>query len=299
MHDQKNSLTSLSDIIKKLCSQGRNPFYLEDLVNEANIPLNQVEDLLVQLLKKDELEAKVEVKCPRCGRDQGEYERLSQIPEELSCDICQYEFPKQVEDFQIVLEVKESFFRKAHKVSVVQIVETPTKRELHALLDSSMKERSRSKKGWIFEGFFEKLMITEKNFELKFKHPRSKTGEIDYVYHHNIEMGRSFWGLSPYICIECKNWKDNISSVEIGHLVDLVREKGPLSCCGVYLTSSSYDPSATERIKTARVMDRILIIAVDGKNLKGLVDCGFRNFVEDLCEEQVFKDKFNKASSRN
>jgi hypothetical protein len=268
-------------------------------VKEANIPLNQVEDLLIHLLKKDELEAKVEIKCPRCGRDQGEYERLSQIPEELTCDICQYEFPKQVEDFQIVLEAKEGFFRKAHKTSVVQTVEIPTKQELRVLLDSSIKEKSKRKKGWTFENFFEKLMSIEKDFELKFKHPRSKTGEIDYVYHHNIKMECSFWSLSPYVCIECKNWKDEISSVEIGHLVDLVREKGPLSCLGIYLTSSSYSPSATERIKTARVMDDILIIAVDGKNLKGLIDCGFRNLVEDLCEEQVFKDKFNRVNSKN
>lgn len=165
---------------------------------------------------------------------------------------------------------------------------TPSERKLHLLLNDSLEEKDKSKKGWKFEVFFENLMIREPNFEFRFKHPRSRTGEIDYVYAHNLQ-DQYFWRISPYICIECKNWKDNITSVEINHFADLIEEKAPLSCCGVYLTTSSYEPSAKEAIKNCRIRNRILIIPVERKHLADLIKVGFEDFIRKLCEEKVFK----------
>jgi len=155
-------------------------------------------------------------------------------------------------------------------------------------LDDAVRERDNTKKGWKFEVFFENLMQREKDFRLVAKHPRSELGEIDYVYSHDL-VAHHFWKLSPYICVECKNWKENISSTEISHLADLIRDKELLTCCGVYVTSSSYDPSAKHAINQLRIRDRILIVPVEGKHLTHLVEKGFKDFIQQLCEEKIFK----------
>jgi restriction endonuclease Mrr len=131
-------------------------------------------------------------------------------------------------------------------------------------------------------------MKKEKDFRLVFKHPRSELGEIDYVYCHNLQE-HYFWKVSSYICVECKNWKENITSTEINHLTELIRDKGPLSSCGVYITASSYDPSAIEAINYSRVRDKILVVPVEGKHLATLIEKGFKDFIQKLCEEKTFK----------
>ena len=164
----------------------------------------------------------------------------------------------------------------------------PTKKDLYRLLNDALKEKDRTKKGQKFETFFENLMQREKDFRLVFKHPRSELGEIDYVYSHNLQ-DHYFWKVSPYICVECKNWKGNIASTEINHLTELIRDKGPLSCCGVYITSSAYDPSATNAINYSRIRDRIVVIPLEGKHLPSLIERGFKNSIQELCEDKVFK----------
>jgi len=163
-----------------------------------------------------------------------------------------------------------------------------TKEELHQLLNDALSEESKSKKGWKFEAFFENLMQKEKDFIFVFKHPRSELGEIDYAYSHNLQ-DHYFWKVSPYICIECKNWKEPITSTEINHLTELVRDKGAFSCCGVYITSSSYNPSAITAINYSRIRDKITVVPVEGKHLKGLIEQGFKDFIQKLCEEKVIK----------
>ena len=68
-------------------------------------------------------------------------------------------------------------------------------------------------------------MSREENFFQVYKHARSEIGETDYIYRHNIQ-DHPFWRVSSYICIECKNWVGNISSKEINHLRELIKEKG-------------------------------------------------------------------------
>lgn len=108
---QRNYLITLSNILNRFCAEGRNIFYLEELVDESKVPLNEVEDFLIPLLKKGTIEGRLEVRCPRCGRDQGFFKRLSEIPDRIVCDICRYEFLMSSEYVRIVLEVKGEFFR--------------------------------------------------------------------------------------------------------------------------------------------------------------------------------------------
>lgn len=155
-------------------------------------------------------------------------------------------------------------------------------------MNDALREKSKTKKGWKFEVFFENVMKREEDFKRVLKHPRSELGEIDYIYSHNLQ-DHYFWKVSPYICIECKNWKEDITSNEIDHLTALVRDKGPFSCCGVYITSSSYSSSAIEAINYSRVRDKIIVVPVEGKHLTSLIEQGFKDFIQKLCEEKIFK----------
>lgn len=110
-HRTSSSKNILDKALKKFCSEGKNIFYLDELVDEANVSLREAEDFLILLLKKGKIEGRLEVRCPICGRDQGEFKRLSEIPEEIVCEICQHDFHRAAEYIQIVLEVKEEFFR--------------------------------------------------------------------------------------------------------------------------------------------------------------------------------------------
>jgi len=130
-------------------------------------------------------------------------------------------------------------------------------------------------------------MLREKEFEIKLKHPRSELGELDYVYTHNL-LQHYFWKVSSYICIECKNWEKKIKRNEIVGFKELIDEKKPLSCFGVFLTTSSFSPSAIEAIKRAR-KEGVIIVRVERKHLTELIELGFKCFIQKLCEDKFFK----------
>jgi len=155
-------------------------------------------------------------------------------------------------------------------------------------LRDALEEPDKSKKGWKFEFFFENLMTREKEFVQVYKHVRSETGEIDYVYRHNLQ-DEPFWRISSYVCIECKNWLGDITSNEIHHLAWLIHQIEPLPCLGVFITSSSYTSSAKEAIKNARLKEKIIIVPIGRKDLNELINVGFKNLVQKIGEETVFK----------
>jgi Holliday junction resolvase-like predicted endonuclease len=158
---------------------------------------------------------------------------------------------------------------------------------LRQLLHNALEEPRRSKKGYKFENFFESLMTKEKGFKMVFKHSRSRLGEVDYVYRN---MNRdTFWSQFTYICVECKNWKEKISSKETDHLISLIKDKTPLPCLGIFLTSTSFEKSAKTSIKNARIGDKILVVPFEGKNLEEMITLGFRASVEKKSEESIFK----------
>ena len=110
--------------LEEFVSQGRNKFYLREIVEEAQVTVVEAEDFFIPLLKENELEGNLEVRCPTCGADLGTYKRYPEIPEKLSCEICGTEFPRSDEYLNIVLEVKGKFFRAQKITSVSYTQET-------------------------------------------------------------------------------------------------------------------------------------------------------------------------------
>jgi len=101
----------LNETLERFCAEDRKRFYLDDFVIEAEVPMHIAEDFFLPLLKEGKLEGKLEVRCPSCGKDIEIYDRLSQIPEEIECEICSFTFLKSTECIQVILEVKDEFFR--------------------------------------------------------------------------------------------------------------------------------------------------------------------------------------------
>jgi len=151
-----------------------------------------------------------------------------------------------------------------------------------------MAEPESTKRGYKFEVFFESIMSRHEEFTMIYKHSRSEIGEVDYVYRHELR-DHPFWRISSYICVECKNWAEDISSTQINHLIELIREKSPFCCCGIFITSSSYNPSALTSIRDSRLRDKIVVIPVERKHLGSLIKEGFKDYIQKLCEKTVFK----------
>jgi hypothetical protein len=169
----------------------------------------------------------------------------------------------------------------------VKVQKEIDKDNLKKLLRDALEEPLRSKKGYKFENFFESLMSKEKRFKIVFKHSRSRLGEVDYVYRN--KNNDSFWRQFSYVCVECKNWKDTISSTETDRLISLIKDKSPLSCLGIFLTNTIFEESAKTSMKNARIGDKILVVPFEGKNLEEMIKLGFRASVEKKCEESIFK----------
>jgi hypothetical protein len=161
---------------------------------------------------------------------------------------------------------------------------------LEGLLKEALGEYAPQERGRKFEVFFESMISKDKEFTQVFKHARSGTGEIDYIYRHSLS-NHPFWKISFYICIECKNWREKVSSRDIDHLIKMIRAKGPLSSIGIFVSSSSLEASALTSIRDARLQDGLLIVPVEKKHLKDLTAIGFKEFIPKLCEEQVFKGR--------
>ena len=110
-NQKESSRSTLRKKLEEFVSQGRNKFYLRDIVEEAHVSVLDAEDFFLPLLKENELEGSLEVRCPKCGAELGTYKRYPEIPEELTCELCETEFPKSTDYVEIVLEVAGKFFR--------------------------------------------------------------------------------------------------------------------------------------------------------------------------------------------
>ena len=110
------SKSSLKKKIERFISQGRSRFYFREMVEEVHISVRDVEDFLVPLLEEGKFEGSLEMRCPDCGADLGTFKKFNEIPLEIECEICGHKFPRSDEYLNIVLEVKDKFFR-AQKTS--------------------------------------------------------------------------------------------------------------------------------------------------------------------------------------
>lgn len=112
MADQrKYSRSSLARKVEEFISEGKNRFYLFEIVEEADVSLLDAEDFFIPLLKENKIEGTLEVRCPKCGAALGTYKGYPDVPEEITCELCETEFPKSSNVLQVILEVKGKFFR--------------------------------------------------------------------------------------------------------------------------------------------------------------------------------------------
>lgn len=111
------SRSGLAKKLEKFISQGGRRFYFREFVEETRVSRLEAEDFFIPLLKENEIEGSLEVRCPKCDAELGTFKRYPEIPEELTCELCGTEFLKSSEYLEIVLEVKGKFFR-AQKISL-------------------------------------------------------------------------------------------------------------------------------------------------------------------------------------
>ena len=163
-----------------------------------------------------------------------------------------------------------------------------TRSEMNKLLKDAIEEPKGVTKGKKFEFFFENFMAQQPRFIYIDKHCRSKVGEIDYFYRTELR-DHPLWEKYPYLFIECKNWKEAISSEKMDHFVRLVKVKNVLLCCGIYITTSSFSPEALTTMRDARNVDKVMIIPIDKKDLPNLIDRGFKVFVQEKCDKVLAK----------
>jgi len=140
----------------------------------------------------------------------------------------------------------------------------------------------------MFEHFFENFMAWQEGFEYINKHCRSEVGEIDYFYRSKLQ-DHPLWQKYPFFFIECKNWKETISSEKMNHFIRLVKGKASFFCCGVYITTSSFSPQATTTMRDARLNEKILVIPIDKSSLSSLIEKGFKDLLQEICEQILAK----------
>jgi len=155
------------------------------------------------------------------------------------------------------------------------------------LLKDAINEPNAVKKGKNFELFLESLVLQEQGFLCIRKHCRSRAGEMDYFY-RSEHRDHPLWEKYPFLFVECKNWREKISSEKMNHYIKLLEAKNTFPCCGVYITTSSLSPEATEAMNRA-IGNGLLIILIDKRDLHRLIDRGFKMFLQDKCEEILAK----------
>ena len=110
-HQAKSSQITLRKKIKEFLSQGKSRFYLTEIVEESRVSIREAEDFFLPLLNRNQVEGTLQLRCPNCGAHQGSFRKYADIPSDIRCELCDYEFPRSDEYLDIVLEVKGKFFR--------------------------------------------------------------------------------------------------------------------------------------------------------------------------------------------
>ena len=156
------------------------------------------------------------------------------------------------------------------------------------LLKDAIEEPNGVEKGKKFELFFENFMAQRRGFVFLHRHCRSEVGEIDYFYRNELK-GHPLWEKYPYLFIECKNWKETISSEKMNHFIILMEAKTIFPCCGIYITTDSFSPQALTTMRDARMKKGMFIIPIDSKGLSEAIEKGFKAFVQEKCDKILAK----------
>lgn len=107
---QDHSKNSSTNRIKSVI-QGKRRIYFRELLKEADVSTEDLEDFLIPLLGEGKIEGKLEVHCPDCGADLGSFKKYTDIPKENDCEICGHSNPLSDNYLEVLLEVKGDFFR--------------------------------------------------------------------------------------------------------------------------------------------------------------------------------------------
>jgi hypothetical protein len=80
-----------------LASTDPNKMYLENIRSFYHIPKSLAQLLCNMAVKERLFIKKIEITCPHCGRCLMEVDKRSEIPESISCDVCEL---NEVENFE-------------------------------------------------------------------------------------------------------------------------------------------------------------------------------------------------------
>jgi len=287
MRQSESSTATLNEILRKYAAQGKRTFDLRSLFQDVGGNFKTLESTLIPYLLDGKMSARLQVRCPECGKDLGEFERISQIPDELECQACGTTFPRETEYLDVICTLSDiGFFRAPSKAeegfSNTQIL--TTNESITDALDKCLSTNDPVLKGQLFEQFFESVVRRDGEFEIVSRHLRSEAGEIDYVLGHEIQD--NFWRKSPYVCVECKNWEKTIPIAQLDHFIAQVKKAGAYCAIGIYLTTSNLSRDSLAAIRDARINDRLTLIPIEGDELRKLVDTKFSKYVRILFERK-------------
>jgi hypothetical protein len=109
---QKDCLkNTLSELLGQYFLKGKTRFSVSEFADESKCSIEEIEDFFIPLMGVGKIEGKIELVCPNCGKDLGLFSKLFEIPQNITCSFCGYEFTKAEEYLEIVLEIKKPFFR--------------------------------------------------------------------------------------------------------------------------------------------------------------------------------------------
>lgn len=280
---------TLDEVLKKYAAQGKRTFELRSLFRDVGTDPKILERVILQYFLSGKISARLQPRCPDCGKDLGAFDRLSQVPEELHCEVCGATFPRDLEYLDVICTVTGiDFFRGTKSEGALPETQLlKDKVSLRNLLDSCFRTDDIQLKGRLFEQFFESVVSRDGEFKIVSKHARSKVGEIDYVLGHELQS--NFWQMSPYVYVECKNWSKTIPVAQIDHFIALVKKAGPYCTMGIYLATSSLSAESEAAFRDARINDRLTLVAIQGNELQRLIEAGFNEQVRTVFEARGLK----------
>ena len=123
--DQPPSLTNtLHRLLERKYAGGSRRLYFSSILRETNLPSETVEKVLLHYFQSGDVEGTLELQCPECGKDLGEYRRLRDLPEETECFVCGAKIPRSVDYVELVVHLKSNAFFRGRKRSHATSVRT-------------------------------------------------------------------------------------------------------------------------------------------------------------------------------
>lgn len=112
--DQKQSLTnSLLKTLRREYARGCKQLYFDSIVRESKLPSETVEKLLIDQFQSGVVDGSLMLRCPECGQDLGMYKRLTEVPEESVCYVCEARIPRSFDYVDLLVNLRsDTFFRK-------------------------------------------------------------------------------------------------------------------------------------------------------------------------------------------